>query len=70
MQLNNKAFEFRCVWDSLWNSRRRQYQTAAAGELGGTPGYCAPEQWFTLEDIIDGRVDIFSLGVLFYEMMT
>jgi serine/threonine protein kinase len=44
--------------------------TAAAGELGGTPGYCAPEQWFTLEDIIDGRVDIFSLGVIFYEMMT
>jgi serine/threonine protein kinase len=44
--------------------------TAATGELGGTPGYCAPEQWFTLEDIIDGRFDIFSLGVIFYEMMT
>jgi serine/threonine-protein kinase len=44
--------------------------TAAIGELGGTPGYCAAEQWFTLEDIIDGRVDIFSLGVIFYEMMT
>ena len=44
--------------------------TAAIGGLGGTPGYCAPEQWFTLEDKIDGRVDIFSLGIIFYEMMT
>ena len=34
--------------------------TAAIGELGGTPGYCAAEQWLSLEDKIDGRVDIFS----------
>jgi len=43
--------------------------TAAAGQMGGTPGYCAPEQWFTLDNI-DGRSDIYSLGVIFYEMMT
>lgn len=43
--------------------------TAAIGEIGGTPGYCAPEQWFAFENI-DGRADIFSLGVIFYEMMT
>lgn len=43
--------------------------TAATGEIGGTPGYCAPEQWFSLENI-DGRADIFSLGVIFYETMT
>ena len=43
--------------------------TAAAGQIGGTPGYCAPEQWFTLDNI-DGRADIYSLGVIFYEMMT
>jgi serine/threonine-protein kinase len=37
--------------------------TAAVGEVGGTLGYCAPEQWFTLDNIIDGHVDIFSLGI-------
>ena len=43
---------------------------AAGGEIGGTPGYCSPEQWFALDDLIDGRTDIFSLGIIFYEMMT
>jgi serine/threonine protein kinase len=43
--------------------------TASLGQIGGTPGYCAPEQWFTF-DMVDGRADIYSLGVIFYEMMT
>ena len=43
---------------------------AADGEIGGTPGYCSPEQWFALDDLIDGRTDIFSMGIIFYEMMT
>jgi serine/threonine protein kinase len=49
--------------------RRSIMLTAATGEVGGTPGYCAPEQWFSSNNI-DGRADIFSLGVIFYEMMT
>ncbi|MGC1928638.1 MAG: serine/threonine-protein kinase [Candidatus Nitrosopolaris sp.] len=44
--------------------------TATDGEIGGTPGYCSPEQWFAFDDLIDGRTDIFSLGIIFYEMMT
>lgn len=43
---------------------------AAGGEIGGTPGYCSPEQWFAHDDLIDGRTDIFSMGIIFYEMMT
>jgi serine/threonine protein kinase len=43
---------------------------AAGGEIGGTPGYCSPEQWFGFDNLIDGRTDIFSMGIIFYEMMT
>jgi serine/threonine-protein kinase len=43
--------------------------TASLGQIGGTPAYCAPEQWFMF-DMVDGRADIYSLGVIFYEMMT
>lgn len=43
---------------------------AAGGEIGGTPGYCSPEQWFAFDNLIDGRTDIFSMGIIFYEMMT
>ncbi|MFL6357210.1 MAG: protein kinase domain-containing protein [Nitrososphaeraceae archaeon] len=39
------------------------------GQIGGTPGYCSPEQWFAFDEV-DGRTDIFSLGIIFYEMMT
>jgi serine/threonine protein kinase len=49
--------------------RRSIALTASVGQIGGTPGYCAPEQWFMF-DTIDGRADIYSLGVIFYEMMT
>ena len=43
---------------------------AAGGEIGGTPGYCSPEQWFAFDNLIDGRTDIFSMGIIFYELMT
>lgn len=38
------------------------------GVLGGTPAYMSPE--VLLENPPDGRADIFSLGVVFYEALT
>jgi serine/threonine protein kinase len=44
------------------------------GNIGGTPDYCSPEQWFAIvndnDKLVDGRTDIFSLDVIFYEMLT
>jgi serine/threonine-protein kinase len=44
-----------------------------AGQMLGTPYYMSPEQWGELPDDnnseIDGRADIYSLGVVFYELI-
>ena len=47
---------------------RLRMEITDSGEIFGTPYYMSPEQGHATE--VDQRSDIYSLGVIFYEMLT
>src|SRR5262249_28750299 len=50
------------------SSPNAQDALTRAGCMVGTPEYVAPEQ--ALGDAVDGRADIYSLGILMFQMIT
>jgi tetratricopeptide (TPR) repeat protein len=63
-----KLIDFGIARPSSTSSEERSVLTQA-GQLVGTPAYMAPEQFNGRPEDIDARTDVYSLGVVAYELV-
>jgi serine/threonine protein kinase/tetratricopeptide (TPR) repeat protein len=63
-----KVLDFGLAKLTEWSAREASFESTAVGAVFGTARYMSPEQARGIE--VDSRSDIFSLGVVIYEMVS
>ena len=55
---------------AIGDAESRQFLTTTDGQIAGTPEYMSPEQAGVIDAGLDTRTDVYSLGVMLYELVS
>ena len=58
------------LFDFGLSRSRKALRLTHAGTVMGSPSYIAPEVWKGDSDVLDGRVDVYSLGVILFRVLS